>query len=184
MIKLTIVRQSLETNPNVVIAKVHDRGYSFNPNNLNHIVEFLVAPKKGLYTADGLQVFMMGLIPKGLEPTCIDDFYQSNKKTDLCLGRLYFDEQIGQERITRICILTDEELLNDERLLKVFEFVNGQKTIEETEPYQRRIFVRPFPNESLVRDYLEERSGFGFRVTPKELRRYQPQQNILQRLLR
>lgn len=169
MSKLTIVRQSLETNPEVVIAKVFENNYLPRRNGYwSHTMDFCVAPKNGLYTAEELQEFMMSLVPKGLQPTCRDDFRQYDENSDLSLGKLYFDEDIGQEKVTRICTLTDEELLN------VSGFVNGQRTIEESRPYQRRTWVSPFPSKALVYDLLEGKLSSEYSVRPEELRRYQP----------
>ena len=176
MSKLSIVKQSLETNPEVVIAKVFENNYLPGRNGYwSHTMDFWVAPKNGLYTAEELQEFMMGLVPEGLEPTSKDDFRKYDKKSDLSLGKLYFDEDIGQEKVTRICTLTDEDLLN------VSGFVDGQRTIEESRPYQRRTWVRPFPNEALVEDLLEGKLGSKYSIRPEELKRYQS--GVLQRLL-
>ena len=169
MSKLTIVRQSLETNPEVVITKVFEKSYLPGRDGFwSHTMDFFVAPKNGLYTAEELQKFMMGLVPEGLQPTCKDDFSQYDQNSDLSLGKLYFDEDIGQEKVTRICTLTDEQLFN------VSKFINGQRTIEESRAYQRRTWVRPFPSESLVRDLLEGKLSSEYRIRPEELKRYQP----------
>lgn len=177
MSKLTIVRKSLETNPEVVIAKVFEKNYLPGRDGYwSHTMDFWVVPKNGLYTAKKLQDFMMSLVPEGLEPTSIDDFRQYNKKSSLDLGKLYFDEDIGQEKVTRICTLSDEELLN------VSGFVNGQRTIEEDRPYQRRTWVSLFPNKALVRDLLEGKLNSVYNVQPKELKRYRP--GVLQRLVK
>lgn len=180
MSKLTIIRQSLETNPEVVIVSVSEMRNFDSPYSFNNAIDFMVAPKKGLYTIDELQAFMIELIPKGLEPTNKEDFYKDNffkddRKNEINLGRLYFDEDLGQEKITRICTLTDEELLKDERLLKWYKFVNGQRTIEETIPYQRRTVVKLFPSVDFVKDILEERLLYSeYHVTQEEFKRYQP----------
>jgi len=152
MSKLSIIRKSLEEDPEVVIAKVFERNYL--PGRIgywSHTMDFWVAPKNGLYTAGELQEFMLSLVPKGLGPTLIDNFSQHGEKSVLDFGKLYFDEQIGEEKVTRTCTLTDKELLN------VSGFVDGKTTIEETQPYVRRIWVKPFPDEAFVRYALEER---------------------------
>ena len=170
MSKLTIIRQSLETNPEILIAKVFEENYlPERKGHLSHTIDFWVAPKNGLYTAVELQAFMMCLIPEELEPTYKDNFLHlhHDRKSDLIFGKLYFDENIGQEKVTRICTLTDEELLNTSK------FINGQRIIEESQPYQRRIGVRPFPSEAFVEDILRGKLSSDLRVKPKELKRYQ-----------
>jgi len=178
MSKLTIVRQALETNPEIVIAKVFEKKYFENYVSTTgwcHTLDFFIAPKKGLYTADELQAFMIGLVP-GLAPTAKDEFRQY-KGGGMDFGKLYFDEAVGKEKITRIGAITDEELKH------AAGFVDGQRTIEETLPYQRRIWVRPFPSEAFVKDVLENKvreSG----ATSQELRKYQARPGFFQRLLR
>ncbi len=200
MSKLTIVRQSLETNPEVVMVHIGgttdlpDRNGFCLPSLACHHVYYWVAPKNGLYTADELQTFMMGLVP-GLIPTKKDDF-RYDKNSDLEFGKLYFDEKVGEERIItkRTITLTDEELLSadvtDKELIKehmreTFGFVDGKRTIDAdvTKEYMRRILVSPFPNEAFARDVLNEKLGLLCRycVKPSDLRRYQP--NLVQRVL-
>ncbi len=127
MSKLAVVRQSLERTPGATLVGARERHHS---SCWDHTVDFLVAPTKGLYTAEKLQAFMMGLIPEGLAPTCKDDFYRSGKESSLNrylhFGRLYFDECIGLE---------GEPL------------AAGRNN--------RRIWVSPFPSESYARDILE-----------------------------
>ena len=180
MSKLKIVRQALETNPDVVLVNADERNYLPGRSGFFcHTVDYWVAPKNGLYTADELQAFMMELVPN-LEPTCKDDFRQYSKNGDLGFGKLYFDEKVGQgRRITkRILTLTDEELLN------VAGFVDGKQTIDKdvTEEYTRRIWVKPFPNEAFARDILDGKLKYSeYSARSTDLKRYQP--NLLQRLV-
>lgn len=184
MSKLKIVREALETNPDIVIANIDIRIHLPNPvGYFCHTIDYWVAPKKGLYEVDDLQAFMMGLIPRGLEPTSIDYFHQYDKKSDLVFGKLYFDESVGEQRtITkRILTLYDEELFDSEG------FVDGKRVIDEDkiEEYKRRIWVYPFPSKTFVRDVLSKKLEFGnFRATPKELEEYKPgTPDLLQRLI-
>lgn len=92
MSKLRTVREWLETNPEVIIAKVLENNYLPGRKNcFSHTVDFWVAPKNGLYTAEELQGFMMGLVPDGLQPTHKNDFRQYWEDGDLNFGRLYFN---------------------------------------------------------------------------------------------
>ena len=141
MSKLSIVRQALETNPEVIIVDSQERNYLPDRSGFFcHTMDYWVAPKDGLYTAEELQDFMMSLVPEGLQPTCKDDFRQYDKNSDLEFGKLYFDEKVGEERkITkRILTLTDEELFN------VAGFVNGEQTIDNDviQEYTRRTWVK------------------------------------------
>lgn len=180
MSKLSIVRQALETNPEVIIVDSQERNYLPERSGFFcHTLDYWVAPKNGLYTAEELQGFMMGLVPN-LKPTQQDDFRQYDKNSDLAFGKLYFDEKVGEgRRITkRILTLTDEELLN------VAGFVNGEQTIDKdvTEEYTRRTWVRPFPNEAFARDVLDGKLEFSeYQARPSDLKRYQP--NLVQRLM-
>ncbi len=199
MSKLTIVRKSLETNPKIIVVHISEtidlpgrNGFCL-PSDSRHYVNYWIAPKNGLYTADELQTFMMGLVP-GLTPTEKEDFIQYDKNSDLKFGRLYFAEKIGEERrITkRIITLTDEMFCVDvidkdlikEHMRECFGLVDGKRTIDEevTKEYMRGIWVSPFPNEAFARDVLNEKlEGYPYQVKPGDLRRYQP--NLVQRVL-
>lgn len=179
MSKLTIVRQALETNPDVTIVNVDEKNYlPERQGSFSHIVDFCVVPKCGLYRADELQAFMIGLVPN-LEPTVKNDFYRYSDIQDfgkyaynLVFGELYFDEMIGEERIDtkRILTLTDEELLN------VSGFVDGKRTIDVTEKLLllRRTLVRPYPNEAIARDILDGKLYSFERISIDDLERYKP----------
>ncbi len=185
MSKLSIIRQALETNPGVVIVNTKKRNYlPYSSNRKDffcHIIDYLVAPKKGLYTADELQEFMNRLVPD-LKPTSQIDFRQYDKNSDLKFGALYFDEKVGRERrITKRIIR-----LNDEELLNVDGFVNGEKTIDKDVniDYIRRTSVNPFPNEEFARDYLDGKLEIILGVRQGTLKKYQPQKSLFQKLKR
>lgn len=179
MNKLSIIRNALQTNPEVIIISEKKENYLPNTapwSNFCQTVDFYVAPKNGLYTAIELQQFMMGLIPD-LKQTQKDDFRHDDDT--LNLGKLYFDEKVGEQRsITkRILTVTDEDLLN------LAGFVNGEQTINHdvTEDYARRTWVRPFPNEAYAQDVLNGRL-IGYRINHTELRTYKPHKSLYQRL--
>jgi len=186
MSKLEIVRKALETNPLVVI--VNTETINYLPDRQGyfcHTVDYWVAPKNGLYTADELQAFMVGLVPD-LTPTQKDNFRQDTKDSDLSFGKLYFDEKVGEERRITKRILT----LNDNELFGADGFIDGKQTIDEEviEDYTRRVWVCPFPSERFVRDVLDEKlKNSEYRVSPSDLRNYLPKQpsqpNLLQRLI-
>ena len=173
MSKLTIVRQALETNPDVTIVNVDERDeYGY----FSHMVDFWVAPRNGLYTSDELQVFMMRLVPD-LEPTLKDNFIQySDALKTLRIGKLYFDEKVDEDKVAGISTSTDERLLN---VFEFVRFVNGERTIVEAGDYSRRTLVRPFPNEAYTRDVLDGKLS-DYWTNLRDLERYQP--NLIQRI--
>jgi len=179
MSKLTLIRHTLEKNPNVTIVHVDEKNYlPERYMRFSHTVDFWIAPKTGLYTADELQDFMMELVPEGLKPTTVNNFRQYNG--DLSFGRLYFDEKIGEERTITKKILT----LSDEELLNVAGFVDGKRAsidTEVTEEYRRSTSVRPFPNEAFIGDLLKGKLIFLNHIHSEEFRRYKPE--ALQRLM-
>lgn len=150
--KLAKVKRALNSNNDVVIVNVEEKIHLPERDGFwSHTVDFWVAPKKGLYTADELQNFMIKLIPD-LEPSSKDDFREDPYR--ITFGKLYFDEKIGEERVTtkRVITLTDEKLFD-----LAGGFPDGKKTIETNEvfDYKRRIWVRLYPNEKFARDVLD-----------------------------
>ena len=167
MSKLSLVRQALEHNPRVLIGKVMEKNHLPRRDGYwSHTVDFLVAPHGGLYTAAELQEFMMSLVPQGLETTCLDSFHDYPDLSAMNFGKLYFDEDIGNEEITRVCTITDPDLLNEGG------FVNGKRTIQEEKPYQRRTWIRPFPNLKIIKDALEGKLRSEYYIDREDLERY------------
>lgn len=169
--KLAKVKQALNGNDDVVIVNAEEKIYLPERNGAwSHTVAFWVAPKRGLYTADELQNFMMKLIPN-LEPSSKDDFKEDPYK--ITFGRLYFDEKIGEERVTtkRVITLTDKHLFD-----VACGFPGGKKTIETDEvfDYRRRVWVRLYPNERFARDVLDGKlpSICDFLVEKEVLQKY------------
>jgi hypothetical protein len=166
MTKLEIVRHALETNPKVVILSMHEENYLPNRHGYwSHTLDYWAAPKKGIYTAKKLQDFMTGLIP-GLQPTCADEFRQSSQSLEF--GKLYFDEQIGSEQITRICTLTDPLMFHSQG------FEEGKRTIIENQEYMRRTWVRLFPDQEIAKDILEGKLDGEYHISMAHLKEYQP----------
>jgi|SRR3989344_6426080 len=164
MSKLTVVRNSLEANPDVVIVRVNDIKYFPNRDGFwSQKVDYIVAPRKGLYTPDELQSFMMSLVPDGLVPTSVDSFQEYGNT--LRFGVLYFDEKVGKEE--RTLTLTDDELLN----ANIPHFGNGKKI---TEDLLRRTWVRPYPNEAFARDVVDGRLEFKrYETNSETLQKYE-----------
>ncbi len=169
MTKLDRIREELYANNDIVVVSGEEKVSLPSSFSWCHTVDYYVAPKKGIYTADGLQKFMMGLLPD-IKPTSVDDFLKSD--CQLSFGKLYFDEKIGEERTisTRVCTLTDE-LMKDK-----FGFVEGQQTIEKdtTLPYMRRVWVRPFPSERIAEDIRSGKLDSEFWIPLDVLAIYRP----------
>lgn len=141
MSKLAQVRKALEGNPNISIVGAPERNYLPDRSGFfSHTVDFHVAPKSGIYTAEELQALMMSLVP-GLGPTCKDDFREWDDGMEF--GKLYFDEQIGTEDISRTINLTVDDAAAE-------GFVDGQQIVEKTLPVERRTWVRLFPDAQIA----------------------------------
>lgn len=208
MSKLNVIKNALESNPDVVIIQTAEESYlsqEYSPHRrlYDHHFEFFVVPKQGLFVASELQAFMCGLVP-GLEPSEGLDFLVGGVKKDrLLLGYLGFEEEFGEERvrIERVQTITDEELLKERSYAA--DFISGKKVgyTEETFKYKRRILIEPFPNEALARRIIGLGDNNNFlpnwhsiplyrglhlakNIPLKELRKYQPKQGLLQRLFR
>jgi len=165
MNKLRTVREYLKTNPDVIIVKDFESNFleknSYCCKYGDYNVDLYVAPKNGLYTAEELQEFMMGLIPDGLMPTHKRDF--SLKRPDITStrylqhGYLYFDEEIGKERkiVQRDQIITHEDLMNSEG------FFDGKREIcnDISKTLMLRTAVKPFVNEAYALDVLARKVG-------------------------
>lgn len=169
--KLTKIKRALNDNNDVVIVNVEEKIYLPERNGYwSHTVDFRIAPKKGLYDEKDLQNFMIKLIPD-LQPGSKDDFSEDPYK--IKLGKLYFDEKIGEEKVItkRIITLTDEQLFNFG-----VGFSEGKKTIEieEVFDYQRRVLIKIYPNERFARDLLNGKlpSICDFSVEKELLQKY------------
>ena len=149
MSKLSKVRDALQGNPDVVIVAVYRNNYIPERSGFwSETIDFVVAPKKGLYTAEELQQFMMGLIPSDVELTSKDAFRDWGGD-EIELGKLYFDEVIGEELIRRDITLTDEEVLS------TLGFVDGKTVLDKKAKLQRRTWVRVYPDPELAKECYE-----------------------------
>ncbi len=148
MNEFKIIQESLERNPDVVIAYTHKETDSFcrgGPFHPLQSVDYWVAPKNGLYTESELQEFMENLVPD-LTPISTDDFHQF--PYGLRFGRLYFNEEVGKVNTstTGTIKLSEDEVE-----------VNNCKDI--TEPYIRRMVVSVFPCNEYVMDFFEDKEN-------------------------
>ncbi len=163
MSKLKQIRTALTANPNVYVVHVED--VSHFPERLmgfSQTVEFVVAPKGGLYSAGELNDFMKGLVPR-LKPNQVDYFHQGPAYLEF--GRLYFDEKIGEETTKTVIEikLTDIEGLPEMALRGFKTGMNNLEPVlarrlksEEAYRYHlRRTVVSPFPSEAIAKDLWE-----------------------------
>lgn len=182
MSKLSIVQKALETNTEAIIVNTQEGNYSSGKIGFFcNTVDYWIAPKKGLYEAEKLQKFMIGLIPN-LKPDQQDNFRQDNKRGYLELGKLYFDEKIGKEKtnVERIFHVNGKDKEN----FNLPESVNGKQTIKKNvnEDYKRRIWVRLFPDEAFAKDILNGKLiDSVYRVKSSDLKKYKP--GLIQRLI-
>jgi hypothetical protein len=172
MSKLSIIKNSLETNKEVSIIKVNEphkfsqtkeelkertsyENISLNSSRLDEYISFYIAPKNGLYNANELQSFMTKLIP--------DMLPDRENKFDVYgnifyFGNLYFYEIFGKEEIEikRKIMLNDDELIspygNDLGRIgesrKGINLVNANDIIDIT----RKIGIFAFPDENIAKD--------------------------------
>lgn len=163
---LKTIEESLESNPEVVMVRsplysLDGRDHtedlsSLTENGLyNYTANFFVAPKDGIYTAEGLQEFMIGLIPD-VEPYMVNGFSEPpvkwRKTRDpacfLGLGDIYYRERLGSIKETTLTSIEFE----DADLAKLNGFRNKHDSRERAYSIDRKIKISPFPNEKIGRN--------------------------------
>jgi len=160
--KLYAVKNSLASNSNVIIGAIEGLGLEDSlTENYNllipsiyspgkYVVDFLVAPKKGLYTGGELQEFMMNLIPNGMTPDSITNFFQF-RNGSMNFGHLIFYELLGKKKTTKEIISSYKRMCHLEGL------VDGKKKVEEkTEDVFSCIKISPYPSEAYIKDILDD----------------------------
>ncbi|OGH68696.1 MAG: hypothetical protein A3I29_04885 [Candidatus Magasanikbacteria bacterium RIFCSPLOWO2_02_FULL_44_11] len=144
MSKLREIRQALKGYFNIVI--VGDKEINYLPDRNEHfgqLVNIFVAARTGLYRASELQALMFTLIPT-VAPTRFDNF--SEERNDLKFGKLYFDEEIGEESLYRNITLSDDDLRQTNG------FVDGKMEINKKIKLERRTLVRLYPNPAIAKN--------------------------------
>ena len=155
--KLSIIKEMLMRNKDATI--VVEWGSPFNENKWSNPYYFYVVPKKPLYTAIGLQKFMLSLVSNP-KPDHKTDFFEDGKK--LIFGELLFEEQIGA-RIESQCIMTlfHDFIFDREKLHRDFANVykRGTEVVKKakTHPIMRLITVIVFPTVKIA-----EKKNIGF----------------------
>lgn len=153
MSKLTIVREALAANKDVIVLDAREEVDLQTTHGFTHTVDIFVAHASGLYDVDRLQAFMMGLVPQ--EPTMKDEFRGGDSY--MYFGKLYFDEPVGHEvsEGSRRIVITDPDI----KLSNVFKVdedgnhfvvINLDMNVART----RRTWVRLYPDEEYARRAL------------------------------
>ena len=149
MSKLSTIKETLQHNPDITVLIHASEPFIRNDPLWIQTYDFLVAPKKGLYSAAELQEFMLSLVP-GLEPDSKDDFKQYvNSDRTLRFGALCFAETIGHVAIT-----------TDDPDFEPFAFFPNSYAHCHEQELCRRIMVYPFPNEEYARAIAKVPGGY------------------------
>lgn len=153
--KIHQIREQLKANPAVFFAGEIHAYYPSAPDYgyFSEGIDILVAPMNPLFSASELNAFMNALI-KNLAYTSVDQASETNQG-DLRLGKLYFDEQIGEQReITFTTIITNEP----ETLAKAGKEV-GTVQRESVKKLLRRTWVRVYPDRASAQAMVEYEQG-------------------------
>ena len=190
MSKLSVIKKSLQANPDVVIVNVEQYGninkvLDYTGNDvLTHEVKLTVAPRTGLYTAKELQEFIGGLIShipgkiyasgKFQEPENptlgYSDFGFSLKNQNigyLHLGYVQYTEIVGSEQRTvevkRIINIAVNDLVDNSGLINN---PRVERKTQETfqQDYLRRIWISPFPNREIAENALSHPDDTGLQL--------------------
>jgi len=147
--KLATVKEELQRNPGLFYAgeifKYPGRGY------WTETVDIIIAPNKPILDADRLDEFMHGLIKK-VRPSQVDNVKQHNTDSDFILGKLHFDEKIGErnDETTTTITAVDPEALQRAKI----NIGKSQETVKRD--IERKTWVRVYPDPSsakIVHDY-------------------------------
>jgi hypothetical protein len=165
MSKLKTIQDTLRSNPNVVI--IGDAFEKVFPpeKGIVNVINYIIAPKSGLYTVSELQSFMANLIP-GLEPNYKQDFEQC--RNSLRLGIMYFDEKIGEKKTS----ITENLSSAYDEDSNVKWLVTGENSHQTTEEYARRIWITLTPNKALGYDFLANKFNSGSWLKLEDIAKY------------
>jgi hypothetical protein len=121
-------------------------------------VEIHIAPKKGIYSAEGLNEFMnklLLLVPDVEEPKFIYEFSQDADTMDF--GNLIFEEKIAEEEqiVKRVITLTDKTLSGTKGFTNDIKIINAFKKRD----LMRNIQINVYPDEDIATQSMEAKSG-------------------------
>ncbi len=117
-------------------------------------VDIIVAPIKPIYDPNKLNQFMHSLIPD-IPRSARDDASKYDKKSDFSLGKLYFDETLGE---TKREILITTTPIEPEALKRAGVHI-GESQETEKELLRRRTWVRIYPDANSAQIIAEYEQG-------------------------
>lgn len=146
------VREGLQADKRVIFA-----GEILHPSHGQGWLEtadIIVAPVKPIYDARELNKFMDSLVPE-IPRSARDAASKNDERSDLALGKLYFDETLGE--ITREILTTTTA--TDPEALKRAGVTIGKSSKTEKELLQRRTWVRIYPDANSAQIITEYEQG-------------------------
>lgn len=143
MSKFLDIRNVLTARASIVILnpkdyEKHDPFKYTGTDPLSIAIEFMVAPKRAIYTVDELNSFMTDLLP-GLEPNEKNNFRIGEES--LWYGNLVFNEVIGTHEGESIVLSLPQEELPP---------IGMENHLGGSAKYIRTINVNPYPSEDLA----------------------------------
>lgn len=117
-------------------------------------VDIIVAPVKPIYDAEKLNQFMHSLVPD-IPRSARDEARKYDEKSDFRLGKLYFDEVLG-ETIREISITTTA--VEPEALERAGVHI-GESQKTEKDSHKRRTWVRVYPDANSAKIVAEYEQG-------------------------
>jgi hypothetical protein len=151
MSKIEQVKEDLFARQDIVIVDIQTETWPLPLSGLggwNETFDLIIAPKKGIYDAEGLENFMLGLTT--VQPTSSDSFYSSPH--NLSFGKLYFDEEIGRVTLVGEETLTIVDENYASRIAEQIkqEYAEGKRKIEAVKKLHRRTWVCLYPNARIA----------------------------------
>lgn len=150
--RLQQVREGLKSDNRVYFAsEILESNYGYG---WLEAVNIIVAPNKPIYDANKLNEFMDSLIPD-IPRSARDSANKYDKNSDFSLGKLYFDEKVGET--TRVISSTTTAVDPDALTRSSVHIGRSQKT--ETETLKRRVWVRVYPDINSAQIIAEYEQG-------------------------
>ncbi len=148
------VREGLQKNPKVFFAGaiLH---FPDDDQMWTEKVEIIIAPVKPIYDLEKLNQFMDSLVPN-IPRSSRDEAFRYPKKPETQLGRLYFDETLGD--IRRGISITTTAV--EPEALKRAGIPLGKSHKTEEESIIRKTWVRVYPDANSAKVIAEYEQGF------------------------
>jgi len=148
MSKLKEIMKKLQENKEITVIDIETKNYHPERDGFwSETCNIIIAPNTSIFDAKKLQEFMMNLVPT-LEPTQVSEFY--SYPSELYFGKLFFDEDIGNERVIKIFTITDEDY-RQRADFTMGELKRGKHIIDRTKSLRRRTWVNPYPCREIAR---------------------------------